>query len=59
MALIQNLASMDVEGMIQMIRSSFGMMMEEEMMMEIEEVLRSFDWGLLSSFVDNFTGLIK
>ena len=56
---LEKLAEMDMDEMMGMIRSTFGMMMDEETMMVVEEIMRSIDWEMMTGFLNGLTGLIR
>ncbi|CAG5102913.1 Oidioi.mRNA.OKI2018_I69.chr1.g525.t1.cds [Oikopleura dioica] len=56
---LEDLAEMDMEQMMAMVRSLLGPMMDEEMIMVVEEVMQSMDWEMVSGALNGLSALLE
>ena len=56
---LEDLAEMDMDQMMAMVRSVLGPMMDEEMIMVVEEVMQSMDWEMVSGALNRLTALLE
>jgi len=56
---LENMAEMDMNGLMKMLRSTFGPIMDEEIMMVVEDVMRSIDMEMVGDMLNGLTAVIR
>jgi len=53
------MAEMDMNGLMKMLRSTLGPIMDEEIMMVVEDVMRSIDMEMVGDMLNGLTAVIR